>query len=183
MEVLMMSTHSREENPFASLTATSQPIAAAARSPDRNLVLNTGSNPGTSPVFCNVGSFGSSSLSSGGGSGGASISDSCSDHFAIETCKETEMLNYLIECFDRVGIEERKAPKMCSQPVVSQLLSNIRSQCISHAALVLQGSLTQLRSNQQQSLLVPYMLCRNLPFGFIQELVRTTHQDEEVFKQ
>uniref|UniRef100_A0A670J402 Ubiquitin conjugation factor E4 B n=1 Tax=Podarcis muralis TaxID=64176 RepID=A0A670J402_PODMU len=300
MEVLMMSTQSKEENPFASLTATSQPIAAAARSPDRNLVLNTGSNPGTSPIFCNVGSFGSSSLSSLYGTSpaplfslssraplagsflassaspvaptppisasphvvpagplvvqppspryrpymvahpwafpalptlpsaststlsrsptppvisasppavraglprlrpvamalplfpaspgplGASISDSCSDHFTIETCKETEMLNYLIECFDRVGIEERKAPKMCSQPVVSQLLSNIRSQCISHAALVLQGSLTQPRSLQQQSLLVPYMLCRNLPFGFIQELVRTTHQDEEVFKQ
>ncbi|XP_032631357.1 ubiquitin conjugation factor E4 B isoform X4 [Chelonoidis abingdonii] len=241
MEVLMMSTHSRDENPFASLTATSQPIAAAARSPDRNLIPNTGSNPGTSPLFCNVGSFGSSSLSSlygtspapsnhfsshvpmtgssvtppasslaitsvpsisvsphltaaspsgvqpsslsVGGSAGASACDSCSDHFSIETCKETEMLNYLIECFDRVGIEERKAPKMCSQPAVSQLLSNIRSQCISHAALVLQGSLTQPRSLQQQSLLVPYMLCRNLPFGFIQELVRTTHQDEEMFKQ
>ncbi|XP_072210407.1 ubiquitin conjugation factor E4 B isoform X2 [Excalfactoria chinensis] len=357
MEVLMMSTQSRDENPFASLTATSQPIAAAARSPDRSLILNTGSNPGTSPMFCNVGSFGSSSLSSlygtspapttnftsyvpmtgssltppassvattsvpsitvsshltatspswtqpsspryrpytvahsggfsasstprslnisipasssppvmaasppavpltaprqrpttmgpplftaspstlrrrssllnripssiydnpfsllflgvsdvsedssdeenedddfscvqfgssVGGSGSLSVCDSCSDHFTIENCKETEMLNYLIECFDRVGIEERKAPKMCSQPTVSQLLSNIRSQCISHAALVLQGSLTQPRSLQQQSLLVPYMLCRNLPFGFIQELVRTTYQDEEVFKQ
>ncbi|XP_043848058.1 ubiquitin conjugation factor E4 B isoform X1 [Dromiciops gliroides] len=364
MEVLMMSTQTRDENPFASLTATSQPIATAARSPDRNLMLSTGSNPGTSPMFCNVGSFNAGSLSSlydtsptpntpfssyvpvtsssctspsnaaapisvpsislsphipgespsgsqasspryrpytvappwglstsptlrssslsalssspsppalstspsrqrptamgpplfpaspgptsrrpsalripsspydppfsflflalsdmsgdssdeenededgddededeGGGdddltcvqfgsslgaSGGASTSDSCSDHFTIETCKETDMLNYLIECFDRVGIEERKAPKMCSQPAVSQLLSNIRSQCISHAALVLQGSLTQPRSMQQQSLLVPYMLCRNLPFGFIQELVRTTHQDEEVFKQ
>uniref|UniRef100_A0A8C4UCE3 Ubiquitin conjugation factor E4 B n=2 Tax=Falco TaxID=8952 RepID=A0A8C4UCE3_FALTI len=320
MEVLMMSTQSRDENPFASLTATSQPIAAAARSPDRSLMLNMGSNPGNSPVFCNVGSFGSSSLSSlygtspapttnftsyvpmtgssltppassvatasvpsitvsshltatspswmqstspryrpytvahsggfsassiprslnisipssspsppamaasppampvitsrqrptavgpplftaspstlrrrssllnripssMGGSGSSSVSDSCSDHFTIENCKETEMLNYLIECFDRVGIEERKAPKMCSQPTVSQLLSNIRSQCISHAALVLQGSLTQPRSLQQQSLLVPYMLCRNLPFGFIQELVRTTYQDEEVFKQ
>ncbi|NWV42853.1 UBE4B factor, partial [Grantiella picta] len=357
MEVLMMSTQARDENPFASLTATSQPIAAAARSPDRSLILNMGSNPGSSPMFCNVGSFGSSSLSSlygtspapptnftsyvpmtgssltppassvattaappitvsshlpaaspswtqpsspryhpytvahsggfaassiprslsisipssspsppamaasppampaitsrprptamapplftaspgalrrrpslqsrippslydnpfsllllavsdvsedssdeeneddfscvqfgssMGGSGSSSISDSCSDHFTIENCKETEMLNYLIECFDRVGIEERKAPKMCSQPTVSQLLSNIRSQCISHAALVLQGSLTQPRSLQQQSLLVPYMLCRNLPFGFIQELVRTTYQDEEVFKQ
>uniref|UniRef100_A0A803Y8J5 Ubiquitin conjugation factor E4 core domain-containing protein n=1 Tax=Meleagris gallopavo TaxID=9103 RepID=A0A803Y8J5_MELGA len=319
MEVLMMSTQSRDENPFASLTATSQPIAATARSPDRSLILNTGSNPGTSPMFCNVGSFGSSSLSSlygtspapttnftsyvpmtgssltppassvantsvpsitvsshltatspswtqpsspryrpytvahsggfsasstprslnisiptsssppvmaasppamlltaprqrpttmgpplftaspstlrrrssllnripssVGGSGSSSVCDSCSDHFTIENCKETEMLNYLIECFDRVGIEERKAPKMCSQPTVSQLLSNIRSQCISHAALVLQGSLTQPRSLQQQSLLVPYMLCRNLPFGFIQELVRTTYQDEEVFKQ
>ncbi|NXJ13217.1 UBE4B factor, partial [Odontophorus gujanensis] len=364
MEVLMMSTQSRDENPFASLTATSQPIAATARSPDRSLILNTGSNPGTSPMFCNMGSFGSSSLSSlygtspapttnftsyvpmtgssltppassvattsvpsitvsshltatspswtqpsspryrpytvahsggfsassiprslnisipasssppvmaasppvmaasppamqltaprqrpttmgpplftaspstlrrrssllnripssiydnpfsllflgvsdvsedssdeenedddfscvqfgssMGGSGSSSVCDSCSDHFTIENCKETEMLNYLIECFDRVGIEERKAPKMCSQPTVSQLLSNIRSQCISHAALVLQGSLTQPRSLQQQSLLVPYMLCRNLPFGFIQELVRTTYQDEEVFKQ
>ncbi|XP_056363922.1 ubiquitin conjugation factor E4 B isoform X2 [Oenanthe melanoleuca] len=357
MEVLMMSTQARDENPFASLTATSQPIAAAARSPDRS-ILNMGSNPGSSPMFCNVGSFGSSSLSSlygtspapptnftsyvpmtgssltppassvaspvvaglsvstqlpagspwwtqpyspryhpytvahsgasaaaatsrslsisilssspspaavaagpaavpaipprhrptamappwfpaspgalrrrpsfqsrtppslydnpfsllllavsdvsedssdeenedddfscvqfgssVGGSGSSSVSDSCSDHFTIENCKETEMLNYLIECFDRVGIEERKAPKMCSQPTVSQLLSNIRSQCISHAALVLQGSLTQPRSLQQQSLLVPYMLCRNLPFGFIQELVRTTYQDEEVFKQ
>ncbi|XP_069466097.1 ubiquitin conjugation factor E4 B isoform X2 [Ambystoma mexicanum] len=115
--------------------------------------------------------------------GGAGNSSSCYDRFTIETCKETEMLNYLIECFDRVGIEERKAPKMCSQPDVSHLLSNIRSQCISHAALVLQGSLTQPRSVQQQSLLVPYMLCRNLPFGFIQELMRATHQDEEVLKQ
>ncbi|DAA21286.1 ubiquitin conjugation factor E4 B isoform X1 [Bos indicus] len=372
MEVLMMSTQTRDENPFASLTATSQPIAATARSPDRNLMLTTGSNPGTSPMFCNLGSFGASSLSSlyetspapntsvwssvpmmspplaspsraasqaavppasslcppgpagtpagsqpsspryrpytvthpsgststpasrssgtsilssspglsapasspqavptsssrqrppgtgppllsaspggsapsrrpsslrnspsmydspfsflflalsgdssdedeeddddgddgddeggGGGdefscvqfgsslgaSGGASTWDSYSDHFTIETCKETDMLNYLIECFDRVGIEEKKAPKMCSQPAVSQLLSNIRSQCISHTALVLQGSLTQPRSLQQPSFLVPYMLCRNLPYGFIQELVRTTHQDEEVFKQ
>ncbi|XP_035295302.1 ubiquitin conjugation factor E4 B isoform X2 [Cricetulus griseus] len=118
-----------------------------------------------------------------GASGGASNWDSYSDHFTIETCKETDMLNYLIECFDRVGIEEKKAPKMCSQPAVSQLLSNIRSQCISHTALVLQGSLTQPRSLQQPSFLVPYMLCRNLPYGFLQELVRTTHQDEEVFKQ
>uniref|UniRef100_A0A8D0T5A4 Ubiquitin conjugation factor E4 n=1 Tax=Sus scrofa TaxID=9823 RepID=A0A8D0T5A4_PIG len=315
MEVLMMSTQTRDENPFASLTATSQPIAAAARSPDRNLLLNAGSNPGTSPMFCSAGSFGASSLSSLyetspaprtsfwssgpmtspplaspsraasqaapgphgagagapagsqspspryrpytvthpwgsspspaprasrlcllsgspglptlasspqavpagssgprsssagppllsaspgavsrrpasfrsspslGASGGASTWDSYSDHFTIETCKETDMLNYLIECFDRVGIEEKKAPKMCSQPAVSQLLSNIRSQCISHTALVLQGSLTQPRSMQQPSFLVPYMLCRNLPYGFIQELVRTTHQDEEVFKQ
>uniref|UniRef100_A0A8C0MPF7 Ubiquitin conjugation factor E4 n=1 Tax=Canis lupus familiaris TaxID=9615 RepID=A0A8C0MPF7_CANLF len=314
MEVLMMSTQTRDENPFASLTATSQPIAAAARSPDRNLMLTTGSNPGTSPMFCGVGSFGASSFSSLyetspapstsfwssvpvmspsfaspparvagqmvvpsislsphggmasgtatgsqpsspryrpytvthpwgspgisilssspslpalasspqavpasslrqrpsslgppsvaaspsavsrrpsslrispslGASGGASTWDSYSDHFTIETCKETDMLNYLIECFDRVGIEEKKAPKMCSQPAVSQLLSNIRSQCISHTALVLQGSLTQPRSMQQPSFLVPYMLCRNLPYGFMQELVRTTHQDEEVFKQ
>ncbi|XP_039656659.1 ubiquitin conjugation factor E4 B isoform X1 [Perca fluviatilis] len=109
--------------------------------------------------------------------------ESASDRFTIEACKETEMLNYLIERFDSVGMEERKAPKMCSQPNVSQLLSNIRSQCISHVALVLQGTLTQPRSPLHQSLLVPYLLCRNLPYGFIQELVRITHQEEEVFSQ
>ncbi|XP_053308120.1 ubiquitin conjugation factor E4 B isoform X1 [Spea bombifrons] len=345
MEVLMMSTQTKDDNPFASLTATSQPIAAT-RLPERTLVLNSASNPGTSPMFCNAGSFSASSASSLYGSSpdviprfpagiplavspilpiptsspstarqslpsgirliqssppeaqtssppnspctlsrsrplpiparqrspnvspvaylspsprvlspsaqsfppssprqrasgirlyslsprlsprqaripvsmydnplsllparsdegedssddeneedfasvqfggsGASSMESCSDHFTIDTCKETEMLNYLIECFDRVGIEERKAPKLCSQPDVSLLLSNLRSQCICHAALVLQGALTQPRPAQQPSLLVPYMLCRNLPFGFIQELVRSTYQDEEVFKQ
>lgn len=183
MEVLMISTQSKDDNPFASLTATSQPIAAAIRSPDKGLVLHPSSSLGSSPMFCSGSSFGTSSVSSLGTPGAAGNSSSCYDRFTIETCKETEMLNYLIECFDRVGIEERKAPKMCSQPDVSHLLSNIRSQCISHAALVLQGSLTQPRSVRQQSLLVPYMLCRNLPSGFIQELMRATHQDDEVFQQ
>ncbi|XP_058498859.1 ubiquitin conjugation factor E4 B isoform X3 [Solea solea] len=339
MEVLMMSTQSRVHNPFASLTATSQPIAAA-KSPDHRLTLVQPSSLGGSPMGPSVGSFGASSLSSLYGCGsphpmaldaasgnspslptpttpslpstpqfivpprpsitstprqslnppsaplpisqryrpysvssswgapspsslgprgvsflepspspaGPSVppntpvpvpppspqnlplsssrahnlasstalpvvppsprsrtrhaafgsrippsslgacgagmsSDSASDRFTIETCKETEMLNYLIERFDSVGMEERKAPKMCSQPNVSQLLSNIRSQCISHVALVLQGTLTQPRGPHQPSLLVPYMLCRNLPYGFIQELARITHQEDEVFRQ
>ncbi|KAF4096577.1 hypothetical protein G5714_022546 [Onychostoma macrolepis] len=182
MEALMMSTRSRDCNPFASLTATSQPITAA-RSPDRHLTLVPPSSQSGSPMMPCAGSFGASSLSSLGASGGGIAGDSGSDRFTIESCKETEMLNYLIERFDSVGMEERKAPKMCSQPAVSQLLSNIRSQCISHAALVLQGALTQPRAPLQPSLLVPYMLCRNLPYGFIQELVRMTHQEEEVFKQ
>ncbi|XP_073679365.1 ubiquitin conjugation factor E4 B isoform X1 [Garra rufa] len=182
MEALMMSTRSRDCNPFASLTATSQPITAA-RSPDRHLTLVPPSSQSGSPMMPCAGSFGASSLSSLGASGGGMAGDSGSDRFTIESCKETEMLNYLIERFDSVGMEERKAPKMCSQPAVSQLLSNIRSQCISHAALVLQGALTQPRAPLQSSLLVPYMLCRNLPYGFIQELVRMTHQEEEVFKQ
>ncbi|XP_019743552.1 ubiquitin conjugation factor E4 B isoform X3 [Hippocampus comes] len=182
MEVLMISTQSPVHNPFASLTATSQPIAAA-KSPDRHLTLVQPSSQDGSPMGPSAGSFGASSLSSRGACGGSVSCDLAGDRFTIEACKETEMLNYLIERFDSVGMEERKAPKMCNQPNVSQLLSNIRSQCISHIALVLQGCLTQPRSPLQHSLLVPYMLCRNLPFGFIQELVRITHQEEEVFRQ
>ncbi|XP_077370860.1 ubiquitin conjugation factor E4 B isoform X1 [Festucalex cinctus] len=182
MEVLMISTQSPVYNPFASLTATSQPIATA-KSPDRHLTLVQPSSQGGSPMGPGAGSFGASSLSSRGACGGSVSCDLAGDRFTIEACKETEMLNYLIERFDSVGMEERKAPKMCNQPNVSQLLSNIRSQCISHIALVLQGCLTQPRSPLQHSLLVPYMLCRNLPYGFIQELVRITHQEEEVFRQ
>ncbi|XP_056456208.1 ubiquitin conjugation factor E4 B isoform X1 [Gadus chalcogrammus] len=180
MEALLMSSQSRVPNPFSSLTATSQPIAAA-KSPDRRLTLVPPPSQGSSPMAPCAGSFGASSLSSAGASGGGG--EAASDRFTIEVCKETEMLNYLIERFDNVGIEEKKAPKICSHPSVSQLMSNIRSQCISHATLVLQGSLTQPRSPLQESLLVPYMLCRNLPYGFLQELVRMTHQEEGVFRQ
>uniref|UniRef100_A0A8C9VGD6 Ubiquitin conjugation factor E4 B n=1 Tax=Scleropages formosus TaxID=113540 RepID=A0A8C9VGD6_SCLFO len=179
MEVLLVSTQTRVDSPVASLTATSQPIAAS-KSPNRHLSLVPPSSQGSSPMLSAPGSLGPSSLSSGPGGHG---SDGSSDRFTIETCKETEMLNYLIERFDSVGMEERKAPKMCSQPCVSQLLSNLRSQCISHSVLVLLGTLTQPRPPLQPSLLVPYMLCRNLPYGFIQELVRSTHQEAELFKQ
>lgn len=49
-----------------------------------------------------------------GACGGGMSCDSASDRFTIEACKETEMLNYLIERFDSVGMEERKAPKVTS---------------------------------------------------------------------
>lgn len=42
---------------------------------------------------------------------------------------------------------------------------------------------TTCRSPFQLSLMVPYMLCRNLPYGFIQELVRITHQEDELFRR
>lgn len=54
------------------------------------------------------------SHSSLGASGGGMTGDSGSDRFTIESCKETEMLNYLIERFDSVGMEERKAPKVAA---------------------------------------------------------------------
>uniref|UniRef100_A0A671LEU3 Ubiquitin conjugation factor E4 B n=1 Tax=Sinocyclocheilus anshuiensis TaxID=1608454 RepID=A0A671LEU3_9TELE len=294
MEALMMSTRSRDCNPFASLTATSQPITAA-RSPDRHLTLVPPSSQSGSPMIPCAGSFGASSLSSLyscspnplalssarmsapsvplassaalpvppsppvsrpptslpppspstplpisqryrpyslsssipispsprstpsgmltppttscipsspsprhhsthtsmpfpilpsspstmarrtalaarmpsslGASRGGMTGDSGSDRFTIESCKETEMLNYLIERFDSVGMEERKAPKVAADK---------HYRCISTILIL---------APLQPSLLVPYMLCRNLPYGFIQELVRMTHQEEEVFKQ
>lgn len=62
MEVLMMSTQSCVHNPFASLTATSQPIAAA-KSPDHRLMLAQPSSHGGSPMGPSAGSFGACSMS------------------------------------------------------------------------------------------------------------------------
>lgn len=61
-------------------------------------------SPSVSAYFCSLGA-----------SGGGMTCDSGSDRFTIEACKETEMLNYLIERFDSVGMEERKAPKVTLQ--------------------------------------------------------------------
>uniref|UniRef100_A0AAR2JBB7 Ubiquitin conjugation factor E4 B n=1 Tax=Pygocentrus nattereri TaxID=42514 RepID=A0AAR2JBB7_PYGNA len=163
MEVLMMSTQSRDCNPFASLTATSQPITAA-KSPDHHLTLVPPSSQGSSPMMPCGGSFGASSLS-------RQVWANNGVHLFL-----THGCRFDLKIYENFG--KGKQP-----PFVSQLLSNIRSQCISHAALVLQGALTQPRAPLQPSLLVPYMLCRNLPYGFIQELVRMTQQEEEVFKQ
>lgn len=54
---------------------------------------------------------------------------------------------------------------------------------LTYDAHLLAISFLSIRAPLQPSLLVPYMLCRNLPYGFIQELVRMTHQEEDVFKQ
>jgi len=60
-------------------------------------------------------------------------SDSGSDRFTIESCKETEMLNYLIERFDSVGMEERKAPKVAHDKsyahIVTALFLNSVPRC------------------------------------------------------
>lgn len=62
MEVLLMSTQLHVHNPFASLTATSEPIAAA-KSLDHHLTLIQPSSQGSSPMAPCAGSFGASSLS------------------------------------------------------------------------------------------------------------------------
>lgn len=63
-----------------------------------------------------------------GACGGGMSCDSASDRFTIETCKETEMLNYLIERFDSVGMEERKAPKVTkTKKGLNQVLSRWRA--------------------------------------------------------
>ncbi|XP_052821362.1 ubiquitin conjugation factor E4 B-like [Mya arenaria] len=98
-------------------------------------------------------------------------------------CKEVEMVNYLLDSYERVAGEERLAPKRASVPPMSDMLASARHQCACHTSLVLQGALTKPRSLAASSLLLPYLLSHNLPRGFITELVFSTHRDKDSFRK
>lgn len=71
-------------------------------------------------------------------------SDTASDRFTIEACKETEMLNYLIERFDSVGMEERKAPKVASR--LTQMNINVSTRFYSDFLLVKKKTYVDIKS-------------------------------------
>uniref|UniRef100_UPI00358E0FF2 ubiquitin conjugation factor E4 B isoform X2 n=1 Tax=Myxine glutinosa TaxID=7769 RepID=UPI00358E0FF2 len=208
MEVLIMRSRPPVENPFASIMAgSSLPITAtspcnipgSSASGRAELAASTSSSYLGDPLSMLLSLIseppeesGQNDSSSDDDSGesipfGSSAGGSCmtlearSDRFSIEVCRETEMLNYLIECFDRASMEERDCPKACLLSEVERLLQQIRTQCVAHSVLVLQGLFTHPRSAQQPSLLVPYLLCRNLPQAFASELVHTASQDQDTF--
>ncbi|XP_013772323.1 ubiquitin conjugation factor E4 B-like isoform X1 [Limulus polyphemus] len=95
----------------------------------------------------------------------------------VEDCVESFMLNYLMDCYSRVGIEERGAPKRTSVPPLSDILTQIRSQCVQFTLLVIQGQLTTLRPSCKPSLLLPVLFSQGFPRGFLPEMVCVAAQD------
>ncbi|KAI0243357.1 Ubiquitin conjugation factor E4 B [Lamellibrachia satsuma] len=105
------------------------------------------------------------------------------DKFQPRQCRETDMINYLLDCYERVSLEERNSPKTASGPGMCELLSEVRGQCVGHATLVLHGRFSQDRiGNRSMSLLLPFLLNDNLPPAFLSELVFRTSDDPDTFK-
>uniref|UniRef100_T1ISF9 Ubiquitin conjugation factor E4 B n=1 Tax=Strigamia maritima TaxID=126957 RepID=T1ISF9_STRMM len=102
--------------------------------------------------------------------------------FQLEDCPESRMLTYLMECYSRVSIEERNAPKKTSKPPLSEILTDIRSQCVQHSILVIQGLFTSLRPPAKPSILMPYLFGQSMPRGFLHELVYFSSQNDECLK-
>lgn len=87
-------------------------------------------------------------------------------------------LNFLMDSYNRVAIEERNHPKKSSVPPLSNLLAELRMQLVQHATLVLRG---YVGTRGRESPLLQPMLQQTIPRGFVNELVSRTYQDEKVF--
>jgi ubiquitin conjugation factor E4 B len=71
-----------------------------------------------------------------------------------------------------------------SIPPLSDVLAEIRAQCVQYAALVLQGLLSEEDFPRVSPLLGPVlMLNQSLPRGFLPELVARTHANHELFNK
>ncbi|KAJ9575045.1 hypothetical protein L9F63_007780, partial [Diploptera punctata] len=90
------------------------------------------------------------------------------------------ILLYLMECYARVAVEERNHPKRSSIPPLSDVLAEIRAQCVQYASLALQGVLSEEELPRTSPLLSP-VLSQSLPRGFLPELVARTHTNQELF--
>jgi hypothetical protein len=72
----------------------------------------------------------------------------------------------------------------CSIPPLSDVLAEIRAQCVQYASLVLQGAVIEEELPRTSPLLGPVlMLNQSLPRGFLPELVARTHTNHELFNK
>jgi len=97
----------------------------------------------------------------------------------LEPCKETELMSYLMESYERVCLEEPLLTQKSSSPLLSCLCEEARLQITSHAGVVLQGAFTSVRSAADPSVLLPYMLNRLMPGSFLHDLVASLSSDTD----
>ncbi|CAN8015971.1 unnamed protein product, partial [Ixodes persulcatus] len=114
-----------------------------------------------------------------------SVADSAADRGAETSREESECpaLEHLFACYARVALEERNAPKRCSEHPLRELLSEVRAQCVHFALLLLKGTLFGPWSPCKRSLLLSPLLKQSLPRGFLQEMMCVAHQDQTCFAQ
>ncbi|CAG9813429.1 unnamed protein product [Phaedon cochleariae] len=89
-------------------------------------------------------------------------------------------LNFLMDSYNRVSVEERNHPKRSSVPPLSDVLTELRAQIIHYTTLIVQGHVIP-RADRSESPLLQHILQQSLPRGFLTELVTRTHTNERLF--
>ncbi|XP_026280818.1 ubiquitin conjugation factor E4 B isoform X1 [Frankliniella occidentalis] len=98
----------------------------------------------------------------------------------IVQTKASNGLNYLLDCYARVAVEERNQPKRSSTPPLKEVLADIRAQCVQLSSLLLQGIAMEIVPQLPTPLLSP-ILNQSLPRGFLPELFSRTYTNDAVF--
>merc|ERR1712015_215046 len=101
------------------------------------------------------------------------------ERYKPTACAESNVIAYLLDCYDRVAAEERIAPRRSAMPPLSDALGEVKRQCAQTVCLVLQGTFTNPPLEHRESLLLPYFMAANLPRGFLQDLVNFTLSETE----
>ena len=96
--------------------------------------------------------------------------------------KASSGLTYLCDCYARVAVEERNQPKRSSTSPLSDVLADIRAQCVQLTSLLLQGTAMDIVPQLPSPLLIP-VLNQSLPRGFLPELISRTYSNQTVFSQ
>lgn len=91
-------------------------------------------------------------------------------------------INFLMDSYNRVSIEERNEPKKCSISPLSDVLSELRAQIIHYTSLIVQGYIfNDSVHDTSKSHFFNSILQQSIPRGFLTELVIRTHTNEKVF--
>ncbi|RUS76022.1 hypothetical protein EGW08_016227, partial [Elysia chlorotica] len=106
-----------------------------------------------------------------------------SANVTVRPSTDLTLLSYLIDCYERISVEEKHAPKRSSVPPLSNALTAARKQCVCFTSLTLQGAFTQSRSQYVYSALIPFLLSHNLPGDFLHELVHTVYASGNAFSK
>ncbi|XP_065061334.1 ubiquitin conjugation factor E4 B-like isoform X1 [Rhopilema esculentum] len=105
------------------------------------------------------------------------------------TCDEVFLkkeIRYIINCYDRVGTEERSFPKRSNDPKWKELLQTACGACISQALFVLSGDfedsemiIPRRSGNRSPLLFLPFLLEEReaFPRGFLADLVQMAHSN------
>ncbi|CAN7985714.1 unnamed protein product, partial [Ixodes hexagonus] len=80
---------------------------------------------------------------------------------------ESPALEHLCACYARVALEERNAPKRCSEHPLRELLSEVRAQCVHFALLLLKGTLFGPCAGSVSFYILSLVRCAVLTFNHI----------------
>lgn len=107
----------------------------------------------------------------------------------IENSYTAAGLKYLFDCYDRIEEEKRQYPKRSSTPKVSKVLTNLRSQCVSHCImLITQVWILDDREwvRNMQPLYSPitqFLIKGKVPRGFINEILNRAALNQDLLEK